>query len=103
WIRSGCGACFAARASQHEIRIFTQRAPGRLVQSRNTPPVFARLWVILSGPANLHWNLRGLPSVGNFYLDPFRLNHDEAQNRNPAGAAPRRARAGDTLPTHVVA
>jgi hypothetical protein len=33
------------------------------VQSRNTPPVFAPLWVILPNSVNVHWNLKASPEL----------------------------------------
>jgi hypothetical protein len=33
------------------------------VQSRNTPPVFALVWVILPNSVNLRWNLKASPEL----------------------------------------
>jgi len=33
------------------------------VQTRNTPPVFARIWGILSNSANLRWNQKASPEL----------------------------------------
>jgi len=33
------------------------------VQTRNTPPIFARIWGILSNSVNLRWNQKASPEL----------------------------------------
>src|SRR5262249_2301463 len=57
------GAVLWLQSDAAQWRTVTQRASRRLVQSRNTPPVFALLWVILPNSVNLRWNLRASPEL----------------------------------------
>src|SRR5262249_37657090 len=52
----GLGAMLWLENDATQVAIVTQRAPRRLVQSRNTPPVFALVWVILANSVSLRWN-----------------------------------------------